>query len=164
MTWPIIWICTFCMHIVNKACSVGKVLCIAYNYIHIPAENILRYCTHMQCCCTHMVTGIQLLLLSYHLLKARNFSPCDIPNLQYSSLYAMHMYIYILCKYLNPLSGLRGVWLYILHNQSMLDCCAFSTEFGQKSIVKRAFQSPWFKRWNWLHYGKSQDVVFCFHV
>ena len=35
-------------------------------------------------------------------------------------------------------------------------------EFGRKTIVKRAFQSTWFKRWNWLHYDESQDVAFCF--
>ena len=35
-------------------------------------------------------------------------------------------------------------------------------EFGRKTIVKRAFQSMWFKRWNWLHYDESQDVAFCF--
>ena len=34
-------------------------------------------------------------------------------------------------------------------------------EFGRKTIVNRAFQSAWFKRWNWLHYDESQDVVFC---
>ena len=35
-------------------------------------------------------------------------------------------------------------------------------EFGRKTIVKRAFQSTWVKRWNWLHYDESQDVAFCF--
>ena len=34
-----------------------------------------------------------------------------------------------------------------------------SREFGQKTIVNRAFSSAWF---NWLHYDKSQDIMFCF--
>ena len=36
-------------------------------------------------------------------------------------------------------------------------------QFGKKKIVKRSFQSQWFKKWQWLHYDEAQDLVFC-HV
>lgn len=34
--------------------------------------------------------------------------------------------------------------------------------FGKKNVVYRSFQAAWFDRWQWLHYGCSRDVVFCF--
>ena len=35
-------------------------------------------------------------------------------------------------------------------------------EFGKTAVVKRSFQSSWFKKWKWLHYDESKDVVYCF--
>lgn len=33
--------------------------------------------------------------------------------------------------------------------------------FGKKQIVKRSFQSTWFRRWKWLHYEEAIDSAFC---
>ena len=33
--------------------------------------------------------------------------------------------------------------------------------FGKKSVVSRAFQLSWFKRWPFLHYDEANDVVYC---
>ena len=34
-------------------------------------------------------------------------------------------------------------------------------EFGKTKPVKRVFQAQWFKKWKWLHYDCSRDLVFC---
>ena len=33
--------------------------------------------------------------------------------------------------------------------------------FGKKSVVQRSFGPSWFSQWPFLHYEKSQDLVFC---
>ena len=33
--------------------------------------------------------------------------------------------------------------------------------FGKKGDVLRSFQSDWFKKWPFLHYNETNDVVFC---
>ena len=33
--------------------------------------------------------------------------------------------------------------------------------FGQKKVVHRSFQPSWFNHWQFLHYDKSRDAVFC---
>ena len=35
-------------------------------------------------------------------------------------------------------------------------------EFGNKSVVKRSFQSLWLSKWPWLHYVKDEDKTLCF--
>ena len=34
-------------------------------------------------------------------------------------------------------------------------------QFGKKKIVKRSFQSQWFKKWGWLPCNETQDLAFC---
>lgn len=34
-------------------------------------------------------------------------------------------------------------------------------EYGQKTVVKRAFQATWFGSWKWLHYNEAEDCVHC---
>jgi hypothetical protein len=34
--------------------------------------------------------------------------------------------------------------------------------FGQKTVVKRSFQSSWFNKWTWLHYVEDKDLALCF--
>ena len=33
--------------------------------------------------------------------------------------------------------------------------------FGKKATVYRAFQHCWFKKWPFLHYNESSDLVYC---
>ena len=42
-----------------------------------------------------------------------------------------------------------------------LTLCFPKREFGKKQVVKRSFQSSWFKQYRWIHYDEEQDLVFC---
>ena len=35
-------------------------------------------------------------------------------------------------------------------------------QFGKPKSVLCSFQAGWFYSWNWLHYHKATDSVFCF--
>ena len=34
--------------------------------------------------------------------------------------------------------------------------------FGKTKVVRRSFQSVWYKQWKWLHYDVSNDLTSCF--
>ena len=34
-------------------------------------------------------------------------------------------------------------------------------DYGKQAVERRCCQSPWFKRWPWLHYREDNDCVFC---
>ena len=110
-----------------------------YNYTHIPVEKFcgIVFTQFKVLLCSHS-NQYKTLQLSHQRKKHKTF-PWNILYLQQLHVHVatqcsciifngMHIFINILCRYLNPCYyTIKGAWaVNLTQRQNMLDCCSFS--------------------------------------